>query len=353
MWAERVNENKTQLLLAPIRLMMGSDKPSKPTKPTSSPERVNSHYDYLRELEKQRGANEAIRLMYVACTRAEKQLVLTACAKVDEKTESVKPPIKNSLLFPLWSALETGFEFAHAVKTVDQERLSNDELPQMLSRLPGNFEVCLQDSIDWQAKHQLQSKVVSEDQIEKQQLEFEWATKVATTVGVVMHDWLQFNYQNLFKIAVDNTMQKRWRQQLSFMGVPNERLGFAVRRLSNGVQAMQQDSHAEFLFSEYAVQKNELALSVYENGVVNQYRIDRTFVDDSGIRWIVDYKTTYTQAEDIASFVDAQIIERHQEQLQKYGELMSQIDSRPIKLAVYFPMLSELRSWDFEKSKTR
>ena len=49
----------------------------------------------------------------------------------------------------------------------------------------------------------------------------------------------------------------------------------------------------------------------------------------------------------------AQIIERHQEQLQKYGELMSQIDSRPIKLAVYFPMLSELRSWDFEKSKTR
>ena len=82
---------------------------------------------------------------------------------------------------------------------------------------------------------------------------------------------------------------------------------------------------------------------------VNKYRIDRTFIDQDNVRWIVDYKTTDTRAEDIDHFVEQQIAERHKAQLEKYGSLMSEIDAREIKLAVYFPMLAKLSSWDYQR----
>lgn len=95
--------------------------------------------------------------------------------------------------------------------------------------------------------------------------------------------------------------------------------------------------------------RNEYALSAYENGSVNRYRIDRTFIDEHGVRWVVDYKSTDTNNANIDAFVDEQIATRHRAQLQKYGELLSQIDDRPIKLAVYFPLLRQLRAWDFQQ----
>jgi len=60
------------------------------------------------------------------------------------------------------------------------------------------------------------------------------------------------------------------------------------------------------------------------------------------VRWIVDYKSTDTKSTEVAEFADEQVQLRHRTQLEKYGRLMSQIDARPIKLAVYFPLLRDL-----------
>jgi len=343
MWAERVTDQQSQLLIAPIRFTDRSDS-----------NQTAGHYDYLRELEARRSANETIRLMYVACTRAEQQLVLIASAEIDDKDEAdrVKAPIKSSLLAPVWPTLESVFKFEDkpTIDLPDQQLEVSEEIPQVLSRLPSDFKMNYAPTINWQANRQLQAKTISQEEIDKQQLEFEWATEVATAVGVVMHDWLQFNQQRLFDFKVEDANLKRWRQQLRFKGVPEDRLEFAARRLCNGVLAMQSDADAKFLFADYAIQKNEMTLAAFEEGLVNQYRIDRTFVDDQNTRWIVDYKTTYTQSEDVDAFIDEQIEARHKRQLHKYGELMSQIDDRPITLAVYFPMLSKLRSWKYEQS---
>ena len=107
-------------------------------------------------------------------------------------------------------------------------------------------------------------------------------------------------------------------------------------------------SQASFLFADYPEQNNEYAIGSKEQGLVKTFRIDRTFVDQNNTRWIVDYKTTSTNAQDIDLFVDEQIEKRHRPQLQHYGALMSKLDDRPIKLAIYFPMLGRLRSWDYQ-----
>ena len=73
-------------------------------------------------------------------------------------------------------------------------------------------------------------------------------------------------------------------------------------------------------------------------------KIYRTFVDQDGTRWIIDYKTSRHEEEDVDAFLDQQQ-ERYREQLEKYGALMELHDDRPVKLGLYFPLLKGWREW--------
>ncbi len=332
MWAEhQSDQGEAQLLLAPIR--SGES---------------NNHYEYLRQLEKRRSGNETVRLLYVACTRAERKLILIAAANIDQKTEELKAPDSRSLLATVWEPLQNNFELQSSDSNIQDDQQS--AIDQTLVRLPSDFNVSFGESVNWQSRQQLQTQ--SDLKNNDEQIEFEWATEVAAAVGMVMHDWLQFNHASLFMEELTDTQfsiwRAQWRSQLRSLNVSSERIGFALERLHKGLLTMRSDTNAHFIFADYAVQKNEFEIAAFENDVVNNYRIDRTFVDQDDIRWVVDYKTTFTKADDLDEFVDQQIADRHRVQLQRYGNLMSQIDSRKIKLAVYFPMLAKLRSWDFK-----
>ncbi|MBX2849771.1 MAG: UvrD-helicase domain-containing protein, partial [Acidiferrobacterales bacterium] len=259
MWAELQQDNGAQLLLAPIQSI-------------SEGQSTHSHYDYLRYLEKQRSQNETVRLMYVACTRAEKKLVLTGEAKLNEKDDTINAPNKSSLLATVWESLQPTFEFDQSTNI--EEKQGEQLISQQLARLPGGFAVDYEPTIDWQPVHQLIAKEPSADN----QNEFDWASSMATSVGIVMHDWLEFNHQSLFDIQVDQQLLLLWRQKLRFLGVSEERLKTAVNRMREGLTAMQTDDNAKFIFADYEIQKNEYALATFEGGMVNQYRIDRTFV---------------------------------------------------------------------------
>ena len=334
MWAEHSNRfGQERLLLAPIRLQ----------------QTPGSHFDYLRALEKQRSRNEAMRLMYVACTRAEQRLIMTGCIKYDPESETIRTPPASSLLASVWEATESSFEFSAVGQQADQDQI-NEQLSQQLSRIPAGFRADYPSSINWQAQQQL----LSDDSITDQELlaadaiEFQWATEVATAVGIVLHNWLQHNSHKLYKVKVDDTLLNHWRAELATLRVPPTRKKWALDRLVQALLSMQADSQAGFLFEQYATQQNELALTSYERGAAKTYRIDRTFIDHQGTRWIVDYKTTTTKTKNLDAFVDIQVEKRHRTQLEKYGDLMHQLEPGPIKLAVYFPMLSKLRYWDYK-----
>jgi ATP-dependent helicase/nuclease subunit A len=72
--------------------------------------------------------------------------------------------------------------------------------------------------------------------------------------------------------------------------------------------------------------------------------IDRTFVDEDGVRWIIDYKTGSHEGGGLETFLDDEK-ERYREQLERYARLMVQRDARPIRLALYFPLLGGWREW--------
>jgi ATP-dependent helicase/nuclease subunit A len=76
--------------------------------------------------------------------------------------------------------------------------------------------------------------------------------------------------------------------------------------------------------------------------------VDRTFIDERGVRWIIDYKTGLHEGADLDGFLDNER-ERYRDQLERYATLLARLDSRPIRLALYFPLLKGWREWEIEK----
>ncbi len=76
--------------------------------------------------------------------------------------------------------------------------------------------------------------------------------------------------------------------------------------------------------------------------------LDRSFVAD-GVRWIVDFKTGGHEGADVQAFLDRET-ERYREQLDRYARFVSSLDSRPIRLGLYHPLLRGWSEWRYEPS---
>jgi len=72
--------------------------------------------------------------------------------------------------------------------------------------------------------------------------------------------------------------------------------------------------------------------------------IDRTFVDAAGTRWIVDYKTSAHEGAGLDEFLDREQ-ERYRPQLERYAAFLRLLGTEPIRLGLYFPLLSAWREW--------
>ena len=84
----------------------------------------------------------------------------------------------------------------------------------------------------------------------------------------------------------------------------------------------------------------ELRLTGYIDGGFRNVILDRTFVDDSGIRWIVDYKAGSTDG-NVQEFLDNEE-QRYRDQLQMYKRIVSGFEERPIRLGLYFSDVSRV-----------
>jgi ATP-dependent exoDNAse (exonuclease V) beta subunit len=78
----------------------------------------------------------------------------------------------------------------------------------------------------------------------------------------------------------------------------------------------------------------EYPIQTYYQGEFQNVVIDRTFVDENNVRWIIDYKLTNESKENKTAYA---------QQLNRYALLLQQFDSRPIRLGLYFPLIGE---WD-------
>ena len=125
------------------------------------------------------------------------------------------------------------------------------------------------------------------------------------------------------------------------LNTSEEKLNSAIDLITSALTNAVTDPIGQWILGPQQNAQNELKITgVVKNDFVKGV-IDRTFYDSDKTRWIIDYKISSHEGTDLQGFLNREQL-RYQLQLGQYKQLMQQIDPRPVKLALYFPMM---RSW--------
>jgi ATP-dependent exoDNAse (exonuclease V) beta subunit len=168
-------------------------------------------------------------------------------------------------------------------------------------------------------------------------------TEEGRAIGTVVHAWLE-------RIAADglaawstdrvDSLSTRFMQQLSALGVPKARLRHCAATVVSCLTNTLNCDRGRWLLSDHPDAHCELAINGLVDGRQVRATIDRTFIDEAGMRWVVDYKTS-CPARDVAD-QDTFLLEettRYQDQLRVYLELVRNLHpAHGSRAALYFPM---------------
>ena len=179
-------------------------------------------------------------------------------------------------------------------------------------------------------------------------VEFDWASETARHVGTVVHRYLQHIAEEgiaRWDAARLQALQPALIAALRGTGVPASELARAGARVGEALRGVLADPRGRWILdSTHAEATSELRLSAQLDDQVVHVALDRTFVDAQGTRWIVDYKTGTHEGADLEAFLHREQ-ERYREQLERYAQIMAALDPRPVRLALYFPLLRAWREW--------
>lgn len=328
-WTRVAGLDSNGLVLAPV---------------TAEGEAPEQTYRWLELLETRRSEYERGRLLYVAVTRAKRELHLLGRvrSKLTPNGLELRKPPSGSMLRMLWQAVAPEFEAALRTLQPRQEALRFEEAAAMpLRRLPLEWQPPGADAaLDWAAS-------VAPAGADAERPEFDWVSETGRHVGTLVHRELD----RLTRLGVadryDPTQHRaRLLAELAELGVPPERCAAACERAVRAlVRTLEDPLGRRLLGLEGALTEveSELALTGLVDGRLRDVVIDRTFVDEQGTRWIVDFKTSMHEGGGLETFLDDEV-HRYRPQLMRYAQLMRMYrPGQPVRAALYFPLLGAMR----------
>lgn len=322
LWMEHQREEDIRdLIIAPLR---------------ETGEKNDLIYDYIKYQGKKKSYFENGRLLYVATTRAKSKLHLLFSVEANKKNEF--KPQANSLLQQLWPAIETQIK----EKNLDtnqfvSEKMSPHNQERSIKRLVSRWENPIKA---------YQSSAFSYHQ---PSAGFKLPLTSPKIIGTVTHVLLQqlachgISWWNTQKNHQKNNYLK---SQLIQAGLLLTELPNAIEIISQGMHTILQDERGQWLLHSHKEAQSEFSLTALINNEVKSIIIDRTFIDEKETRWIIDYKTTLFSNTDLDNFLrDEQ--KKYAEQLWHYHQALQLIDSRPIRVGLYFPLIPAWKEWNF------
>ena len=296
---------------------------------TADDDKTGSVFDYLWKIRQQRSRNEAVRLLYVACTRARKKLYLTACLK--QKNDKYEKPGAGSLLSVIWPIVETGCEF-HTVETTE----AVDAAPTW--RRPRQFPF-----YSHPATQPGQGSPPHETDTDESSSSADTQDHYRRQAGILVHSLLEnwVIHPEHISAAITSGQRNLWRQMLSMSGVTSARLDDATAIVETAITRMtQNEERLDWLFrTAHAESHGEYRISTCNDGQVRHLTLDRTFVHD-GVRYIIDYKLSEPSG-DLATFL-AQEKQHYLPQLQGYRQALAGRENLPCRTYLYFPLIDYL-----------
>ncbi len=333
--------------------LAGEDKivmsPMRNTEEKEQQKKGGDLISYITDIEKQRQGLEAGRVLYVAATRAVRNLHLFAAIKPSAKGE-IKPQ-SGSLMGCLWpavkaaqvplleAAVDTGGPAETGTPPVDDgggPAVVTLDLPRDYRRL----------SADWKlpAAPASVSRATAEYPDEHDYIEFSWAGEDARLAGNLVHRLLQLvGEQGLdsWKASGGISARTPWcRQQLASAGIQQGKADTIIANAAKAVGNCLISRQGRWILADHEDAHCEYAITAVTASQPRRLVLDRTFIDND-IRWIIDYKTSSHSGGNLEGFLDSET-ERYREQLRRYREAIAMTETRPIKTALYFPLLDRL-----------
>ncbi|MBS0578695.1 MAG: UvrD-helicase domain-containing protein [Proteobacteria bacterium] len=286
---------------------------------------------FLKGLLKVREEHERTRLLYVAVTRARASLWLSGAPAVGADGELRIAP--RSLLACLWPALGARFE-----RPAGAPQAMAGSARGALRRLKA----------DWSAP-QLPAAApwphlpVGERTLEPP--EFSWVGETQRQVGTLVHAYLaRWAQSPVLPAQADIAAeQPAVLAQLQRHGVPERERPAAAALILRALVKTLGDARGRWILDAgHREAQSELALSGLAAGRLRAFVIDRTFIDEQGTRWVIDYKTSRHEGGGVEAFLDSEV-ERYRGQLAGYGELLRGLGPEPVRAGLYFPLLGAFR----------
>jgi len=284
---------------------------------------------------------ELDRLLYVACTRAKKSLHLIGHVPTSPDGAEMRLPHSGSLLYRLWPVLEAPFTEAFAHYESDDTLTEVDESEKFV------VPPLRRSAKDWVVPTPPELPAPLSDSqdmpdVEDKPVEFYWVGTASRHAGTIVHRWLHSFVENshfpdVAQLSVTEPMTRLWAQSLR---VASADIDFVCERVQQALSGILQDTQGRWILGGEG--HAELALTGLWQGQVESIIIDRVRVDDEGVHWIVDYKTSTHEGGNLDVFL-AHETERYLQQLQKYVGIYRHYEDAPVKAALYFPLLQQFR----------
>ncbi|MEI7635605.1 MAG: UvrD-helicase domain-containing protein, partial [bacterium] len=346
MWEEilGVGNSKNELILAPI--------------PAAGKEKDNIRA-YMTEIKNQKASNEAGRLLYVAATRARKELHLLGCFKMKKNPKPNESPYAKPTELSLLHKLATQNDMEY--KAWVEEHKDKHEADQEQNKAAGVEPPKLRRLVkDWQLPESPDDMTATAAATESEEpaesalspenniyavLQASPATKHA---GTVVHRYLCRIAREglpLWDKARIEKCKPAIEAMLRQLGVTQSNLEEAAARVIKALDFSVTDERGRWILSgERRDAHNEYRLS----GIVNDKPVngilDRTFKDEDGVLWVVDYKTSSHDGADKDAFIKSRI-EKYRSQLDGYAGLIAAMnglrDSADVRRMLFFPLLED------------
>jgi len=324
LWHQRLNQQgENKLFLATLSATGRED---------------NNLYNLLRFEKAEKSRLESTRLLYIGVTRAMKSVYLSAT--LADKDGEAATPGSGTLLATIWENLTDASLDYLPIRSMSLPFKQQDPLKTRPSLLRLPTEAFTQSE---------SAEITEEPSIDPvdapAQIELAAENQLHIEVGNLVHEALQNYLSNNQLLDPVNLagLKHYWRRRLSAFSFASSEIDNAMAKIKQSLHSTMQDPELRWVFDHEQEQSAaELPLQSYANGFVHTHVIDRTFIDNNGVRWIIDYKSSQPSSkQSLESFLTEQVA-LYSGQLSRYRSLFENEENKGVKTALLFTSVPKL-----------
>lgn len=289
-------------------------------------------HQFIGKVESRKDHHEQARLLYVACTRARRSLHLVGHVRETAADDVCGKADARSLLNLLWPAVESDYQaaFETAEKPAPADESSTWLRPELR-----RFDRAWQTPAPPDPPGAPSAAALPDA---GSRVEYYWVGADARIAGTIVHRWLERAASGRLRLdaaTLDSirSATARWAREL---GAGSEALESIAGRVAGALEGVRNDERGDWILNGPG--ESELALTGIVDGRPQNVVLDRVRIDDDGVHWIIDYKTSTHMGGDLDGFIAAEI-ERYTPQMTRYAQIYAAYAGEPVRCALYFPLL--------------